>query len=122
MRRFIKITQEEALNSSCTAGEYFIKRMFKSYGKNGIINLSKKLLLQITEEFIQFHKRSRIYSIKYHYPEVHFRCFFDMLIHSVERKKGLRIDVSEDWFNSQFGLSSKTIILGFWRELNRVAK
>ncbi len=120
MRTVISVRLKDAMNASCTAGGYFFRKIFKLYGRNGSIRLSQTKLKKLAKEFIVFKQKSRSYDITSIATDVHYRCFFDAFLDTVERKSRVRIRVSQDWIQRQYG-TEKQILSAFWKELNRVA-
>ena len=117
MRTVISVKQTDAINASCTAGQYFIRKIFKLYGKNGVLKVTKTKLLKLANEFKNFKQKSRSYDITSIAVDVHYRCFFDALLDTVEKKLRLKLRVSDRWMSSQYG-SEKQILSAFWFEFN----
>lgn len=118
----ISIKRRQAVASSCTAGQYFIRKMFLTYGRNGVIKLSLKLLKQMAQEFVKYHENTKSKDICYASPHVHYIRFFDLLLYNVERKDNLRDEYSDNWEEEKFSDLPTHIVNAFWRELKRVIK
>ncbi len=127
MRTTVPIKQSDAIKSSCIAGKYFIRKIFKLYGKSGVIKLTKNKLLKIANEFTTYKEKSRSFDITLIPTDRHYSSFFGRLLYNIERKPKSRVNQS-GYRGNTISLnvseceSEKRIIDSFWKELRRVAK
>jgi hypothetical protein len=71
------ILLEDALAYSCDSGFRFLRKMFTKYGNGKELRITENMYNKIVDDFIKYHKTTKISDIQQIDIQVHLWCFLD---------------------------------------------